>query len=60
MDRKQVLMEVSDILDTYCNDCFVKSHFRKEYGKNYAQSFCIHQCTVGEKLKEYGKKLNLK
>jgi Zinc-finger len=57
MDRKHILMEVGEILDKYCNGCFIKSCFRKEFGKNYAQSFCINKCTVGQKLQEYGKKL---
>ncbi|MFT4414141.1 zinc-finger domain-containing protein [Fredinandcohnia humi] len=58
MDRKKLLLEVGEVLDTYCQDCFVKEFFRKERGKRYAQSFCIKNCTVGEKLKEYGRKLS--
>ncbi|OQP16050.1 zinc-finger domain-containing protein, partial [Geobacillus zalihae] len=34
-----------------------KSTFRKEYGKTYAQSFCIQQCTVGEQMRQYGEML---
>ncbi|WP_081415266.1 zinc-finger domain-containing protein [Ectobacillus panaciterrae] len=58
MNRKQLISQVHDLIETYCAGCFVNSHFRKEHGKSYAQSFCIKQCTVGEKLKEYGKKLS--
>ena len=57
MDGKQLISEVGDILDTYCQDCFLKALYRKEYGKPYAQTFCIKNCTVGVKLQEYGKKL---
>ncbi|MCH1627353.1 zinc-finger domain-containing protein [Ferdinandcohnia quinoae] len=58
MKRRKLILEVGEVLDTYCQDCFVKDYFRKEYGKRYAQSFCIEKCTVGEKLKEYGKQLS--
>jgi hypothetical protein len=58
LDRKQLITEVNDLLEMYCEGCFLNSHFRKEQGKKYAQSFCIKQCTVGQKLKEYGKKLS--
>ncbi|WP_110112301.1 zinc-finger domain-containing protein [Bacillus sp. CGMCC 1.16541] len=54
MNRKQVLEEVTELLDYYCEECFVKQTFKKEHGKNYAQSFCIKNCTIGEKIKQYG------
>ncbi|MGE7216758.1 zinc-finger domain-containing protein [Priestia koreensis] len=57
VNRKQLLQEVTELLDYYCEDCFVKKTFNKEKGKNYAQSFCINQCTIGEKIKEYGEML---
>ncbi|WP_078546242.1 zinc-finger domain-containing protein [Litchfieldia alkalitelluris] len=58
MDKKQILAEVGELLDTYCQECFVREHHRKEYSKSYAQEFCIKKCTVGELLREYGKKLS--
>jgi hypothetical protein len=58
MNRKQLLSEVGEILDTYCHDCFLKAHHRKEGGKSNAQNFCIKNCTVGQKLQEYGKRLS--
>ncbi|WP_066099115.1 MULTISPECIES: zinc-finger domain-containing protein [Bacillaceae] len=58
MNRKQKLDEIGELLDTYCVDCLLKQHFRKEYGKTFAHSFCISQCTVGLKLKELGEKLS--
>ncbi|AKP47511.1 MULTISPECIES: zinc-finger domain-containing protein [Bacillus] len=57
MDRKQLLEEVDELLQTYCRGCLVKSTLRKEYGKTRAHRFCIRECTVGEKLKEYGRRL---
>ncbi|AZB43272.1 zinc-finger domain-containing protein [Bacillus sp. FJAT-42376] len=57
-NRKQKLDEIGELLDTYCVDCLLKQHFRKEYGKTHAHSFCISQCTVGLKLKELGEKLS--
>jgi hypothetical protein len=58
VNRKQIISEVHNLLEAYCEGCFLNRHFRKEYGKRYAQSFCIKKCTVGEKLKEYGKMLS--
>ncbi|MDM5298466.1 zinc-finger domain-containing protein [Bacillus pumilus] len=57
MDKKAAVKELTDLQDTYCSDCLIKQHFRKECGKKHAHSFCIQQCTVGEKIKEYGKVL---
>ncbi|AEH53293.1 hypothetical protein B4098_0005 [Heyndrickxia coagulans] len=58
MERKQLIREVDKILKTYCEGCFLKSHFRKTRGKKYAHQFCIRQCTVGEQLKKYGDRLS--
>ncbi|WP_110927677.1 zinc-finger domain-containing protein [Bacillus massiliglaciei] len=56
-DRRRVFKEVEEVLDHYCQGCFVKKHFRKEKGKTYAHQFCISECTVGAKLKELGNAL---
>jgi hypothetical protein len=56
--QKDVIIEVSELLDYYCEQCFVNAYFKKEHGKRYAQKFCIKECTVGEKLKGYGKLLS--
>ncbi|KAA0550164.1 zinc-finger domain-containing protein [Bacillus sp. BGMRC 2118] len=58
MRQRRVIHEVSELLDHYCEQCFVNTHFKKEFGKRYAQRFCIKECTVGERLKEYGKILS--
>ncbi len=57
MDRKQVISEVDKILESYCKDCLLKAHFRKEHGKTYAHRFCIEQCTVGQQIKKIGQYL---
>ncbi|MFZ3590913.1 zinc-finger domain-containing protein [Bacillus sp. DJP31] len=58
VEQKRVLLEVSNLLDTFCENCFVNGHFKKEHGKCFAQTFCIKECTVGQQLKEYGKLLS--
>ncbi|EMT44954.1 MULTISPECIES: zinc-finger domain-containing protein [Anoxybacillus] len=57
MKRKDVLFQLNELLDTYCEGCFVKSTLRKERGKSYAQSFCIQTCTIGWKIQQCGKLL---
>ncbi|WP_420849628.1 zinc-finger domain-containing protein [Peribacillus tepidiphilus] len=57
MKRKEIFNEVEEVLSSYCKDCFVYSHFRKEFGRAYAHKFCITKCTVGEKLQQIGSKL---
>ncbi|RDI43056.1 zinc-finger domain-containing protein [Falsibacillus pallidus] len=58
MNRQELYAELEEILATYCEDCFLKAYHRKEFGKTNAHKFCIQKCTVGQKLKEYGKKLS--
>nr|WP_285889706.1 zinc-finger domain-containing protein [Neobacillus niacini] len=48
---------VESLLGQYCNGCFVHQQFKQDGGRRFAHRFCISQCTVGEKLQEYGKKL---
>ncbi|RLQ95164.1 zinc-finger domain-containing protein [Falsibacillus albus] len=58
MKRQEIFTEVEEILSKYCNECFLKAHHRKEYGKSFAHKFCIKQCTVGQQLKKYGDRLS--
>lgn len=61
MENRTIIIEkVTELMDTYCVNCFLKAHFRKEYGKTYAHSFCINKCTVGEKIKKLGSQLSEK
>ncbi|GIN60828.1 hypothetical protein J27TS8_08210 [Robertmurraya siralis] len=57
MKRKDVLIEVEELLSSYCKDCFLHKYHKKEIGRTYAHRFCITQCTVGEKIKTVGKQL---
>ncbi|RID84222.1 zinc-finger domain-containing protein [Mesobacillus zeae] len=57
MTRKEWLEEVEELMSMYCTGCFLKQHHKKEKGKRYAHKFCITNCTVGSKIREYGDKL---
>lgn len=57
MERKNILHKVNELLDTFCQDCFLNRHLRQTYGRNHAQRFCIQQCSVGDELKAYGEML---
>ncbi|WP_248735870.1 zinc-finger domain-containing protein [Neobacillus rhizosphaerae] len=48
---------VESLMKQYCEGCFLHQQLKKEGGRRMAHRFCISQCTVGEKLQEYGKKL---
>jgi hypothetical protein len=55
-DRKELLTQVEALMSQYCDGCFLHLQLKKESGKRFAHRFCITQCTVGEQLKEYGRK----
>nr|WP_097678023.1 zinc-finger domain-containing protein [Bacillus mediterraneensis] len=50
-------MEAEVLMGYYCTDCLLKKYHRKEKGKRFAHRFCISSCTVGEKIKECGKRI---
>ncbi|XJZ25907.1 zinc-finger domain-containing protein [Bacillota bacterium Lsc_1132] len=58
MNRTELLETLQWTISQYCDGCFLNKHLRKSEGKRAAHRFCISQCTVGEKLREYGKKLS--
>ena len=58
MKKLDVMSEIDEILDSYCDGCFLKTYLKKEQGKSSAHSFCITKCTVGEHLKFLGVELN--
>lgn len=60
MKNTQVINEIDHLLQRYCDGCFVRAHLRKEKGKTVAHHFCIYHCTVGEEIKQVGKKLRSK
>jgi hypothetical protein len=58
MNKHDVMFEIDEILDSYCEGCFLKIVLKKEQGKPSAHRFCITKCTVGEHLKFLGAELN--
>ncbi|MBP2241288.1 hypothetical protein J2Z40_001850 [Cytobacillus eiseniae] len=58
MERKQIFNEVEELLNHYCEECFLYKHHKAEKGRLYAHKFCISKCTVGEKIKAIGSKLS--
>ncbi|WP_335869643.1 zinc-finger domain-containing protein [Bacillus sp. 2205SS5-2] len=58
MKRKTAIIEADNLMDTYCEGCWLKREFRKEKGKTEAHRFCIGQCTIGAQLQELGKKIS--
>ncbi|MBO0958231.1 zinc-finger domain-containing protein [Neobacillus sp. MM2021_6] len=55
--RKQLFSQVESMINQYCDGCFLHQQLKKDGGRRVAHRFCITQCTVGEKLQEYGNKL---
>ena len=41
MDKLTVMNEINEVLDTYCEGCFVKRQQVKDIGKTGAHQFCI-------------------
>lgn len=58
MNKTNVMNEITEILDVYCEDCFLKRQLSKETGKTGAHKFCISTCTIGEQLQFLGQELN--
>jgi len=58
MDKKSVMDEIDNIIDAYCEGCFLKSQLVKDKGKATAHRFCITGCTVGDQLRFLGDQLN--
>ncbi|MCG7333835.1 zinc-finger domain-containing protein [Sporosarcina sp. ACRSM] len=58
MNKTNVMNEITEILDVYCEECFVKRQLSKEKGKPGAHRFCITTCTIGEQLQFLGQELN--
>ncbi|WP_306460573.1 MULTISPECIES: zinc-finger domain-containing protein [Bacillaceae] len=58
INRRELLSHVESLMAHYCEGCFLHQHMKKEGGRRSAHRFCISQCTVGEQLQEFGKKLS--
>jgi hypothetical protein len=50
--------KIESLMAEYCDGCFLSTHLKEESGRRFAHRFCISQCTVGNEMKEYGKKLS--
>lgn len=58
MYKTIVMNEITEILDVYCEECFLKRQLSKEKGKTTAHKFCITTCTIGEQLQFLGQEMN--
>ncbi|WP_033542449.1 zinc-finger domain-containing protein [Planococcus sp. CAU13] len=58
MNKLSIMNEIDEMLDTYCDGCFVRSQIRKDDGKTAAHRFCISNCTIGTQLQFLGNELN--
>ena len=58
LNKLSVISEIDNLLETYCNGCFLKKELKANGGKTLAHRFCISSCTVGEQLQFLGNELN--
>jgi hypothetical protein len=58
VSKHEIIVNAESLMDQYCFGCFLNKYLKQEGGRRFAHRFCITQCTVGEKLKEFGKKLS--
>ncbi|WP_075617756.1 zinc-finger domain-containing protein [Paenisporosarcina indica] len=58
MNKLIVIREIDEMLETYCDGCFIKRELKTNGGKAVAHRFCIDHCTVGEQLRFLGIELN--
>lgn len=58
MDKLDVMKEINQLLDIYCEGCYVKKQLLKERGKTGAHQFCISECSVGDQLQFLGREIN--
>jgi len=53
--------QISNILDKTCANCEIRKQREKEYGSqgrySTADSYCLHECHVGQELKNLGNQL---
>ncbi|GKW44679.1 MULTISPECIES: zinc-finger domain-containing protein [unclassified Planococcus (in: firmicutes)] len=58
MNKLSIINEIDEMMETYCEGCFVRKQIRKEQGKTAAHRFCISHCSVGTQLQFLGNELN--
>ena len=59
-NRNAWLKKAEQLMDFYCNDCFLHQQNKRDMGKRGAHRFCIKQCTVGQRIKKAGDMLGQK
>ena len=55
--EQNAIHKIDDLMNTYCEQCLLKSHIRKTEGKTQAHHFCINECSVGKQIKQIGNEL---
>ena len=55
--EKEAIVAIDNLMNTYCHQCMLKAHNRKEHGKTYAHHFCINECSIGKQIKQIGNNL---
>ncbi|WP_088006307.1 zinc-finger domain-containing protein [Indiicoccus explosivorum] len=58
MNKRSIIAEIDEMMEMYCDGCFVKRQLREDEGKKAAHRFCIESCTVGRQLQFLGGELN--
>ncbi len=58
INRVEIMGEIDEIMDKYCNDCLLKKALNQERGKTAAHRFCISECTIGDQLRFLGNEMN--
>lgn len=58
MNKTIIINEIDEILDAYCDSCFLKKQLSKDKGKSGSHKFCITTCTIGEQLRFLGQEMN--
>ncbi|MBU0437633.1 zinc-finger domain-containing protein [Staphylococcus succinus] len=55
--EKEAIGAIDHLMNTYCNQCLLKHHIRKNEGKAQAHHFCINECSIGKQIKQIGNEL---
>jgi len=60
MLQRQIIIEISDILDNECSPCEKRLELNRLYGNNYSQidGHCNQTCPVGKVLQAWGRQLD--
>ena len=56
-EERMALLQIDELIETYCKECLLKTHLRETKGKTKAHQYCITKCSVGMKIKQLGNTL---